>query len=159
MTMSLPGFAHVYSGKVRDLYAPLDSGGQPRADQLLLVASDRISAFDFVLRTPIPDKGAVLTQLSLWWFEQLADLVPNQIVSTDVPAEVVGRAVLVERLGMVPVECVARAYLTGAGCGNTSRTERSAERNCRSDWSMGTGCRRRSSPRVPKPRWASMTSR
>lgn len=115
MTMSLPGFAHVYSGKVRDLYAPLDSGGELRADQLLLVASDRISAFDFVLRTPIPDKGAVLTQLSLWWFEQLADLVPNQIVSTDVPAEVAGRAVLVERLGMVPVECVARAYLTGGG--------------------------------------------
>ena len=115
MTMSLPGYAHVYSGKVRDLYAPLHADGNPRDDQLLLVASDRISAYDFVLDTPIPDKGAVLTQLSLWWFDQLSDMVPNQIVSTDVPAEVAGRAVLVERLGMVPVECVARAYLTGGG--------------------------------------------
>ncbi len=111
----LPGYAHVYSGKVRDLYAPLDVQGSPREDQLLLVASDRLSAFDFILETPIPDKGAVLTQLSLWWFEQLADLVPNHVVSTDVPAEVAGRAVLVRRLEMLPVECVARAYLTGGG--------------------------------------------
>jgi len=111
----LPGYEHVYSGKVRDLYAPLDAAGSPRDDQLLLVASDRISAFDYVLETPIPDKGAVLTQLSLWWFDQLAPLVPNHLVSLDVPAEVVGRAVLVRRLEMVPVECIARAYLTGGG--------------------------------------------
>ena len=116
--LTLPGYAHVYSGKVRDLYAPLDpSTGEPRDDQLLLVASDRISAYDFVLDTPIPDKGAVLTQLSLWWFEQLEDLVPNHVVSTEVPAEVAGRAVLVKRLRMLPVECVARAYLTGGGLG------------------------------------------
>ena len=113
--VDLPGYAHVYSGKVRDLYAPLDDSGAPRDDQLLLVASDRLSAFDFILETPIPDKGAVLTQLSLWWFEQLEDLVPNHVVSTDVPAEVAGRAVLVRRLEMLPVECVARAYLTGGG--------------------------------------------
>jgi phosphoribosylaminoimidazole-succinocarboxamide synthase len=113
--VDLPGYSHVYSGKVRDLYAPLDASGAPRDDQLLLVASDRLSAFDFILETPIPDKGAVLTQLSLWWFEQLEDLVPNHVVSTDVPAEVAGRAVLVRRLEMVPVECVARAYLTGGG--------------------------------------------
>ena len=113
--LELPGFAHVYSGKVRDLYAPLDDAGAPRADQVLLVASDRISAYDHVLSTPIPDKGRVLTQLSLWWFEQLESLVPNQIVSTEVPEAVAGRAVLVERLDMVPVECVARAYLTGGG--------------------------------------------
>ncbi|WP_265445580.1 phosphoribosylaminoimidazolesuccinocarboxamide synthase [Flexivirga meconopsidis] len=113
--IELPGFAHVYSGKVRDLYAPLDAAGAPRDDQVLLVASDRMSAYDFVLRTPIPDKGKVLTQLSLWWFEQLAPLVPNQVITTDVPAAVAGRAVLVERLDMVPVECVARAYLTGNG--------------------------------------------
>ena len=113
---ALPGYAHVYSGKVRDLYAPLDPAtGQARDDQLLLVASDRLSAFDFILETPVPDKGAVLTQLSLWWFEQLEDLVPNHVVSTDVPAEVAGRAVLVRRLEMLPVECVARAYLTGGG--------------------------------------------
>ncbi|MCH8611874.1 phosphoribosylaminoimidazolesuccinocarboxamide synthase [Arsenicicoccus dermatophilus] len=111
----LPGYAHVYSGKVRDLYAPLGDDGAPREDRLLLVASDRISAYDFVLETPIPDKGAVLTQLSLWWFEQLQDLVPNHVVSTDVPGEVAGRAVLVERLDMVPVECIGRAYLTGGG--------------------------------------------
>jgi phosphoribosylaminoimidazole-succinocarboxamide synthase len=112
----LPGFVHVYSGKVRDLYAPLDpTTGAQREDQLLLVASDRLSAFDFILETPVPDKGAVLTQLSLWWFEQLADLVPNHVVSTDVPDAVAGRAVLVRRLEMLPVECVARAYLTGGG--------------------------------------------
>jgi len=113
--LELPGYAHVYSGKVRDLYAPLDPAGEARTDQLLLVASDRISAYDFVLDTPIPDKGAVLTQMSLWWFEQLEDLVPNHLVSTDVPTEVAGRAVLVRRLQMLPVECVARAYLTGGG--------------------------------------------
>ncbi|WP_191681421.1 phosphoribosylaminoimidazolesuccinocarboxamide synthase [Janibacter melonis] len=112
---TLPGFAHVYSGKVRDLYAPLDDAGEARADRLLLVASDRMSAYDFVLDSPIPDKGAVLTQLSLWWFDQLADLLPHHVVSTDVPDEVAGRSVLVERLDMLPVECVARAYLTGGG--------------------------------------------
>jgi phosphoribosylaminoimidazole-succinocarboxamide synthase len=120
----LPGFVHVYSGKVRDLYAPLDDAGNLRYDQLLLVASDRISAYDFVLDTPIPDKGAILTRLSLWWFEQLEDLVPNHIVSTDVPEAVLGRAVLVERLDMLPVECVARAYLTGGGLGEYLATGR-----------------------------------
>ena len=112
--MSAPevtGYTHVYSGKVRDLYAPDDAPD----DRLLLVASDRISAFDYVLDTPIPDKGAVLTQLSLWWFDRLSDIVPNHLVSTDVPVEVAGRAVLCRRLEMVPVECIARAYLTGGG--------------------------------------------
>ncbi|KAB7745156.1 phosphoribosylaminoimidazolesuccinocarboxamide synthase [Nostocoides sp. F2B08] len=112
----IAGYEHVYSGKVRDVYAPIDPvTGEVHGDRLLLVASDRISAFDFALSPAIPDKGAVLTQLSLWWFEQLADLVPNHIVSTDVPDEVTGRAVLVRRLEMLPVECVARAYLTGGG--------------------------------------------
>ena len=119
----LPGFVHVYSGKVRDLYAPLDPGsGQPREDQLLLVASDRISAFDVVLDSPIPDKGEVLTRLSLWWFSQLHDLVPNHVVSTAVPDAVRGRAVLVERLRMLAVECVARAYMTGGGLGEYTET-------------------------------------
>ena len=122
-TLVLPGYAHVYSGKVRDLYAPVDpSTGQPRADRLLLVASDRISAYDFVLETPIPDKGEVLTRLSLWWFAQLEDLVPNHVVTADVPDAVRGRAVLVERLDMLPVECVARAYLTGGGLGEYTAT-------------------------------------
>lgn len=121
--ITLPGYAHIYSGKVRDLYAPLDPvSGEPRADQLLLVASDRMSAYDFVLESPIPDKGAVLTQMSLWWFEQLEDLVPNHVLSTDVPSAVADRAVLVKRLQMLPVECVARAYLTGGGLGEYRQT-------------------------------------
>jgi len=121
--LDLPGYAHVYSGKVRDLYAPVDpASGQPRPDRLLLVASDRISAYDFVLDTPIPDKGEVLTRLSLWWFAQLEDLVPNHVVTADVPDAVRGRAVLVDRLEMLPVECVARAYLTGGGLGEYTAT-------------------------------------
>ena len=122
-TAVLPGYAHVYSGKVRDLYAPVDPAtGQPRTDQLLLVASDRISAYDFVLDTPIPDKGEVLTRLSLWWFAQLEELVANHVVTADVPDAVRGRAVLVERLDMLPVECVARAYLTDGGLGEYTAT-------------------------------------
>ena len=99
---------HLHSGKVRDLFELPDG-------LLLMVASDRISAYDFVLPTPIPDKGAVLTQLSLWWFEQLADIVPHHVVSTDVPPEYAGRAVVCQRLQMFPVECVARGYLAGSG--------------------------------------------
>ncbi|GAA1434156.1 phosphoribosylaminoimidazolesuccinocarboxamide synthase [Microlunatus lacustris] len=98
----------VHAGKVRELYA-LDE------DRLLMVATDRISAFDFVLESLVPDKGRVLTSLSSWWFAQLDDLVPNHVLSTDVPAPVRGRAVVCERLEMVPVECVARGYLTGSG--------------------------------------------
>jgi phosphoribosylaminoimidazole-succinocarboxamide synthase len=102
----------LHSGKVRDVYAVGDS-------QVLLVASDRLSAYDVILPTPIPDKGAVLTGLSLWWFEQLADVVPNHVVSADMRAlgypQLQGSAVLVDRLAMVQVECVARGYLTGGG--------------------------------------------
>jgi phosphoribosylaminoimidazole-succinocarboxamide synthase len=111
----LPGYELVYSGKVRDLYAPLAADGTRIDDQLLLVASDRLSAYDFILDTPIPDKGIVLTRLSLWWFDQLCDLVPNHVLSTEVPAAVEGRAVLVRRLEMLKVEAIARAYLTGGG--------------------------------------------
>ncbi|MBD3143397.1 phosphoribosylaminoimidazolesuccinocarboxamide synthase [Microbispora bryophytorum] len=99
---------HLHSGKVRDLYETPDG-------LLLMVASDRISAFDYVLEPGIPDKGEILTRLSLWWFEQLKDVVPHHVVSTDVPAEFAGRGVLCRRLRMVPVECVARGYLTGSG--------------------------------------------
>jgi phosphoribosylaminoimidazole-succinocarboxamide synthase len=107
----ITGYRHVYSGKVRDLYAP-ESG----ADLVLVVASDRISAYDWVLPTPVPGKGAVLTALTLWWFEQLSDLVPTHLVSADdVPAPVRGRAMLCRRLAMVPVECVVRGYLAGSG--------------------------------------------
>ena len=104
----LPGYTHAYSGKVRDLYRAPDGA-------LLFVASDRISAYDWVLPTTIPDKGAILTQLSLWWFEQVADLVGNHVLSTAVPAAVEGRAMLCRPLSMFPVECVARGYLTGSG--------------------------------------------
>jgi phosphoribosylaminoimidazole-succinocarboxamide synthase len=113
--LKLEGFRHVYSGKVRELYAPVGPDGEIVEDRLMLVASDRISAYDWVLDTPIPDKGAVLTRLSLWWFEQLADLVPNHVLSTDVPAEVAGRALIVRKLEMLKVEAIARAYLTGGG--------------------------------------------
>jgi len=89
---------------------------------LLFVASDRISAYDFVLPTPIPDKGAVLTAMSIWWFEQLADVVPNHLISTDVPTEFAGRAMICERLDMLPVECIARGYLTGSGLSDYKRT-------------------------------------
>ena len=102
----ISGAKHIHSGKVRDLYE-LESG------DLLMVASDRMSAFDWILQPHIPDKGKVLTAMSLWWFEQLD--VPNHIVSTDVPAEVAGRAVVCEKLEMFPVECVARGYLSGSG--------------------------------------------
>jgi phosphoribosylaminoimidazole-succinocarboxamide synthase len=108
----LPGARHLHSGKVRDLYEVTEG---EHAGKLLMVASDRLSIFDFVLETTIPDKGEILTRMSLWWFEQLAELVPNHVVSTDVPESVRGRAVICERLEMFPVECVARGYLTGSG--------------------------------------------
>ena len=104
----MPDLPLLHAGKVRRLY---DAG----PGRILLVATDAISAFDHVLATPIPDKGKVLTQLSLWWFDQLDDLAENHILSTDVPQDVAGRAVYVEPLQMVPVECVARGYLTGSG--------------------------------------------
>ena len=102
------GLPLIHAGKVREMYA------LPAGD-VLMVATDNISAFDHILPTPIPGKGAVLTQLSLWWFERLRDLVPDHVVSVDVPDAVKGRAIVVEKLDMVPVECVARGYLTGSG--------------------------------------------
>lgn len=108
----VPGLVHLHTGKVRDLY-------RNGAGDLVMVASDRISAYDWVLPTEIPDKGRVLTRLSLWWFEQLADLVPHHVLSTDVPegapAGWEGRVTVCRSLRMLPVECVARGYLTGSG--------------------------------------------
>jgi len=109
---AIAGAEHLHSGKVRDLYRMVEG---EYAGRLLMVASDRISAYDFVLDSTIPDKGAILTRMSLWWFDQLSALAPNHVVSTDVPAEVAGRAVYCEELAMFPVECVARGYLTGSG--------------------------------------------
>ncbi|MGW4637729.1 phosphoribosylaminoimidazolesuccinocarboxamide synthase [Sphaerisporangium sp. NPDC004334] len=98
----------LHSGKVRDVY-------EDRGD-IILVASDRVSVYDAILPTLIPDKGKILTRLSLWWFEQLADIVPNHVISaTDVPEKFAGRAVRCRRLDMVQVECIARGYLAGLG--------------------------------------------
>jgi phosphoribosylaminoimidazole-succinocarboxamide synthase len=105
---SIPGWTHLRTGKVRDLYTN-DLGN------ILLVASDRISAYDWVMPTEIPGKGAVLTQLSLFWFDLLEDIIPNHIISTNVPEIVEDRAIIVQPLEMFAIECVARGFLTGSG--------------------------------------------
>lgn len=111
---ALRGWRHISSGKVRELYIP--AGVSPHeAEVVLIVATDRISAYDHVLPTTIPGKGAILTQMSLWWFDQLADIVPNHVVSTEVPDQVAGRAMICQRLDMYPLECVVRGYLSGSG--------------------------------------------
>ena len=128
---NLPGWRHIYSGKVRDLYVPEDLPADTRAERMLVVASDRVSAFDHVLEPGIEGKGELLTSLSMWWFEQLAgadggrgipnQLLPEQVPGPDgtprslIPGEVAGRAMLVQALTMFPVECVVRGYLTGSG--------------------------------------------
>lgn len=110
--VEVPGLTHLHTGKVRDLY-------QNAAGDLIMVASDRTSAYDWVLPTEILDKGRVLTQLSLWWFDQLSDLAPHHVLSTELPAgapaDWAGRTLVCKSLRMVPVECVARGYLTGSG--------------------------------------------
>ena len=104
----IPGWSHLRTGKVRDLYTN-------DKQEILLVASDRVSAYDWVMPTTIPGKGAVLTQLSLFWFELLEDIIPNHVISTDVPKAVEDRAIIVQPLDMFEIECVARGYLTGSG--------------------------------------------
>ena len=133
----------MHSGKVRDLYAVGD-------DRVLMVASDRISAFDYILPTEIPDKGAILTALSLWWFDQLRDIVANHLITADVadyPAELAphadelrGRSMLCRRLEMVPVECVARGYLTGSGFVDYTDTGSICGILCQQGFSMDRGC-------------------
>ena len=102
------GYTHIYSGKVRDLYRTPD-------DRLLFVASDRISAYDWILPTPIPDKGRILTAMSLWWFDRIDDIVPHHVISTRVPDAVARRGMICANLDMFPVECVVRGYLAGSG--------------------------------------------
>ncbi|MFF1879533.1 phosphoribosylaminoimidazolesuccinocarboxamide synthase [Leifsonia sp. NPDC058230] len=121
---TLPGFTHVYSGKVRDLYVPSGATGLDDTDAVLVVASDRVSAFDHVLEPGIPSKGELLTTLSLWWFDRLSD-VPNHLIPDhrlvgdrvveEIPDAVAGRSMLVKPLDMYPIECVVRGYLTGSG--------------------------------------------
>lgn len=117
--IEVPGLVHLHTGKVRELY-------QNEAGDLVMVASDRISAFDWVLPTEIPDKGRILTQLSQWWFDQIADLVPHHVLNTDLPpgapADWEGRTVVCKSLRMIPVECVARGYLTGSGLAEYKET-------------------------------------
>jgi phosphoribosylaminoimidazole-succinocarboxamide synthase len=108
------GLRHIFSGKIRELYQADDG-------TLLLVATDRISAFDYVLETPIPEKGKILTQLSLWWFSRLTDVIPNHLVDAPIPPEFAGRAMACRPLSMLPVECVARGYLTGTGLADYRR--------------------------------------
>jgi len=102
------GYTHIYSGKVRDLYRTPD-------DRLLFVASDRISAYDWILPTPIPDKGRILTAMSLWWFDRIDDIVPHHVISTRVPDAVARRGMICANLDMFQVECVVRGYLAGSG--------------------------------------------
>lgn len=115
----VPGLVHLHTGKVRDLY-------RNEAGELVMVATDRMSAYDWVLPTEIPDKGRILTQLSLWWFDRLADLVPHHVLSTELPpgapADWAGRTLICRALDMVPVECVARGYLTGSGLAEYRQT-------------------------------------
>ncbi|MER7765928.1 phosphoribosylaminoimidazolesuccinocarboxamide synthase [Kitasatospora sp. NPDC096140] len=110
--VQVPGLVHLHTGKVRDLY-------RTESGELVMVASDRTSAHDWVLPNEIPDKGRVLTQLSLWWFERIADIVPNHVISTEVPAgapaDWKGRTLVCRSLDMIPVEAVARGYLAGSG--------------------------------------------
>ncbi|MEV5508984.1 phosphoribosylaminoimidazolesuccinocarboxamide synthase [Streptomyces orinoci] len=117
--VEVPGLVHLHTGKVRDLY-------RTESGELVMVASDRMSAYDWVLPTEIPDKGRVLTQLSLWWFERLADLVSHHVLTTELPpgapADWAGRTLICRSLEMLPVECVARGYLTGSGLAEYRQT-------------------------------------
>jgi phosphoribosylaminoimidazole-succinocarboxamide synthase len=137
--LDLPGWRHVYSGKVRDLYVPTDTADGAQPERMLVVASDRVSAFDHVLSPGIPGKGELLTTLSLWWFDQLAGAdggrgIPNHLAASHVlatgadggadtdggvesliPDAVTGRSMIVKSLDMQPIECVVRGYLTGSG--------------------------------------------
>jgi len=114
MTTTLSDWKPVYSGKVRELYIPSEASSVADAKNLLIVATDRVSAFDHILEPEIPGKGKVLTQLSHWWFAQLED-IPNHLTGLAPPVEVRDRAMVVAPLAMFPVECVVRGYIAGSG--------------------------------------------
>jgi phosphoribosylaminoimidazole-succinocarboxamide synthase len=129
---ALASWSHAYSGKVRDLYVPESATGLDDTDAVLVVASDRVSAFDHVLEPGIPGKGELLTTLSLWWFDQLSE-VPNHLIPDhrlvgdrvveEIPDAVAGRSMLVKPLDMFPIECVVRGYLTGSGWAEYQETQ------------------------------------
>ncbi|MCL2804131.1 MAG: phosphoribosylaminoimidazolesuccinocarboxamide synthase [Micrococcales bacterium] len=112
---AIEGWRFLAAGKVRDVYELDNDQADGQSDQLLVVTTDRISAYDYILPTPIPDKGKVLTALSVWWMDQFGEIAPNHLISLEVPEVVKGRAMIVQRLAMFQVECVARGYLTGSG--------------------------------------------
>ena len=149
MTTALSELDLIASGKVREMYA--------LEDDIVMVASDRISAYDVILPTPIPDKGRVLSQMSVFWFESTGSIVPNHFISQDVPPEAEGRGLRVKRLEMYPVECVVRGYITGSGW----REYKESGSVCGIELPEGlrspTSCRSRSSPPRPRRRWATTT--
>ena len=149
MAAALSDLTLLASGKVREIYEKSDH-------ELLLVASDRISTYDVVHPTPIPDKGSVLTGLSTFWFERTAEIVPNHLVSvTDgIPAEARGRGMVVKKLKMLSVECVVRGYITGSGWKDYQATGASRGSSCRPGCASPTSCPSRSSPPRPRPTWA-----
>ena len=149
MTSALADLRLLASGKVREMYE-VD-------DDLLMVASDRISAYDVVLPTPIPDKGRVLTQMSVFWFETTGQICPNHLISQDVPEEVAGRALRVKRLEMFPVECVVRGYLSGSGWREYRETGAVCGIELPGACGNRSGFPSRSSPRRPRPSSASTT--
>ena len=166
--VEIPGWTHIYSGKVRDLYVPneerfdatgltVNDDAELRAGSVMVVASDRISAFDRILPTEIPDKGKILTQMSLWWFEQLKQ-VPNHVLSTDVPDVVAGRAMICRSLNMFPVECIVRGYLTGSGLAVYNETGEIAGVKLPAGWWMVPAWTPRFSLRPVRLRWVSMMS-
>lgn len=149
---ALSDYQHLASGKVRELYRVDD-------EHLLLVATDRISAYDFVLDSTIPDKGRILTAMSVFFFG-LVD-APNHLAGppddSRIPDEVLGRALVVRRLEMLPVECVARGYLTGSGLLDYQATGKVCGITLPRDWSKPAGSPNRCSPRRPRPRWGTTT--
>ena len=149
MTTSLADLKLHGSGKVREIYED--------GDELIMVASDRISVYDVILPTEIPDKGKVLTQMSLFWFELTGDIVPNHFISEDVPPEAAGRGMRVRRLEMYPIECVVRGYLSGSGWREYQETGAVCGIELPAGLWSPTSCPSRSSPRPPRPSSASTT--
>jgi phosphoribosylaminoimidazole-succinocarboxamide synthase len=152
----LTGWTPVYSGKVRELYIPQTASTVQDGDKLLIVATNRVSAFDHILTPEIPGKGAILTSLTRWWFTQLSD-VPNHLSGEDPPQEIADRAMVVEPLEMFPVECVVRGYLAGSGWREYQATSRVCGVELPPGLSEGDDFPSRSLPLLPRQPWAITT--